>query len=187
MNSLMRAQASTDIQDHKSVRCDSQGRLLIGSAGTGVLDFNILITTAPAYAPDDNVGGEMASTPAGAETLPLTAYLLNSVTLVDPAAQSANLVVLFFAAGKAAHLATITDNAPFVYGATTPSAILGGFEFQAADWKTVAGKQIATISNLGLFLKTDVNSQIYSAIVALGAPNFGNNFLYVKYGLSRLG
>lgn len=184
MNASMRAQQSTTDGDFRNVRCDSGGRLLLGSGGVGLPAFYSLSTTAPAYAAGDNVGGE--------QELPLvldafTAFQLQSLTFIDPAAQSANLLVMFFAAAKTTTGATMTDNAAFAWGAgSAAAAYCGGLEIVAADWKTVNAKQVASLTNLGLMVRADAAGSVWMCVVALDGPTFGTGGLFYKPGFVRL-
>src|SRR5438128_2525905 len=99
-NVTMRARKSaTELLDLVPVRCDESGRLLV-SSGTGISAIGSLTTTAPAYTAGDSVGGEDFSILVTESFAPIR---LDSVTLVDPAAQAANLLLMIFAGPKSSH------------------------------------------------------------------------------------
>lgn len=184
MNAQMVAQKTSTIGDLLTVRCDSSGRLLLGSGGGGTAGFYNVLALTNAYIADDSVGGEQ-EIPLAPEAS--VVFRLDTLSLVDPAAQSANLLVMLFAAAKASHLGTITDNAPIVWTANMRAAYAGGIEVQAADWKTVAGSQVVTLSNLGIMARTDAAGSLWMAFAVLsGTPNFGTNPFYYKPGFLRL-
>lgn len=182
-------QSATNPTDTRVLRCDTSGRLLVGSSGSGIAYQGTLITTAPAYTANDNVGGEISlAAPLLGEVAPSVAYRLDSLAMVDPAAQSANLLVMFFAASPVVAGATVVDNAAFAWSAGARAAFLGHVEVPTANWKTViAGNQIVTIPNINLMLKADASNLLWAVVFAVGTPNFGNGFLYLKLGLSRMG
>ncbi len=136
----------------------------VGGKTTAIKDTTAVSTT-PAYSIGDAVGGKR--TIANALTAAGTG-VLESITVLDRANQSAPLTIIIFDADPTN--ATITDNAAFVYS-TDDLKVLGQINIAATDYTTLNSKAVATIKGIGLTLKA-AGTSLYVAVVTSSTPTY---------------
>ncbi len=143
------------------------GTNAIGQVGgkMAVIKDTSVVTAASAYSAGNAVGAKR--TFANALTAVGTG-VLESITLLDRANQSAAMTVIIFDADPSA--ATITDKSAFVYS-TDDLKVLGQINISASDYTTLNSKAVATIRGIGLSLKS-AGTSIYVALVTSGTPTF---------------
>jgi hypothetical protein len=142
----------------------------IGQVGASTAIVAPAITvTAGAYHANDNIGGVL--------TLPLAARVngggtvLTRVSVLDVAAQKAQLELLFFSANPVA--STFTDNAACVIHANDEAKFIGRYTIYASDYLTVGAKSVACVANIGLAMKpAAASTSLFLAIVSPSAPTY---------------
>lgn len=171
------------------VLVDTSGRLLtVGAAGeahlgevggiANVIDITPAVSTSPAYTAGDAVGGKQ--TLASALRVASGTALLESISITDLGNQKAALEIIIFDSDPAA--ATITDNAAFAWS-TDITKVLGHITVAAADYVTIAGEAVATLSGLNIVLKGAATT-LYAAVVAVGTPTYtATTDLKFRYGI----
>lgn len=187
MNVLIRAQADpTDVMQHKSVRVDGFGGLIVG--GSWVSRAGIQ-TTAPAYVQWDVLGGQQTITPP-TELADVNAnFFLDSLSVEDPLGLNADLLFLFFVRPFDVTGLVCTDNGGIIMSAGARSAFLGKQQIIAADYSSIDGiESAATIQNLNMKFISDALGKVYVVIVKTsgGTTNYGaGTGLYVAYGMRK--
>jgi hypothetical protein len=143
------------------------GTNAIGNVGgkMAVVKDTTAVSTTPAYTAGDAVGAKR--TIANALTAVGTG-VLESITVLDRANQSAALTIIIFDADPTN--ATITDNAAFVYS-TDDLKVLGQVSVSASDYVTTNSKAVATIKGIGLSLKS-AGTSLFCAVVTTGTPTY---------------
>ncbi len=129
--------------------------------------FTPTISASPDYAAGDLIGtvGTIAGGGAAGNRL-----VLDSVTIRDKAGQAPALVLFLCAQTLNGAGGTYTDNAPVVWGTGDKDKVMDVIAVAAANYKTVAGLSVQTLSNLGMVVHPNA-TDFFVAIVADGAYN----------------
>ena len=124
--------------------------------------------TATAYEANDNIGGKL--------TIPAPEIgVIDSVRIVDQAAQAAAMDVVFFYDNPSG--TTFTDETAQDMADADLGKTIGHVGVTSGDYSTFADNSIATVANIGLPYTIDVKGQngacnMYVALVARGTPTF---------------
>jgi hypothetical protein len=131
-----------------------------------VLRPTITLSTSPAYATGDVVGGVIAL--PGVMPFVGGVASLMSVTLKDAAGVGPALLLLFFRATPTGGY--YVDNAPVTFGATDAAGCVGVIGIAGADWKTPTGGgcSFVSVANINIDMKA-VTSDLSLLILANGA------------------
>lgn len=132
-----------------------------------VVTPTVTVSTTPAYAAGDSVGGKLTLTSAVRVSGGIA--LLQSVVILDRANQKPAGTLLIFDSDPSA--ATITDNAAFVYS-TDDLKVVAAIPVATTDYITINSKAIANIRNIGAVVKAASGTTLYAAFVLTSTPTF---------------
>ncbi len=140
------------------------------------------VSTSPAYAIGDNIGGLITLTQAVG--YPRTG-VLQSLLICDQSGQAAALNVYFFGSLPTA---TFTDNAAFpALSAVDHAKVVDVVQITAANYVTVNGKSTASIKGIGAVVSSETGSNggdLYVAIASAATPTYATTLaLVVKAGI----
>lgn len=127
------------------------------------------LSTSPDYAAGDMVGATVTSF----GNVPNSAggsIVLETIKVNDNAGQAPALILFFASADLNGAGGTYTDNSPVVWGTGDKAKIDAIVTVAAANYKTVAGLSVQTLSNVGMTLTPSVTT-LYMLVVADGAYN----------------
>jgi hypothetical protein len=191
MNALMAGWDALTNQTTRLLRVDRTGRAAACAQGLCTI-YQLGNTSAGAYAAGQLVGAPNANNAANYGPVGLgdnyvnAPYLtgnpgysdeliLDSLTLMDPAAQAAALDILFFSDDPTvAGGSTLADKAAFDWGTGSDQLLLGKVSLSPADYSTINLRSVATLNNLGLGLRADAG-KVWWYVVAQQAVTFGAN------------
>ena len=133
------------------------------------IDATPTVSTTPAYASGDNVGGKILL--AGAARLPGGSGLIQSVVITSKSLQSATFDVVFFNADPTATAAT--DNAPQDIADADLAKVVG--VAQCATVVPLTGASIHQATGLAMpFAGSSGSRDLYAIIVVRGTPTFAS-------------
>lgn len=144
----------------------TDGSMISNGAGA-VVTPTVTVSTTPAYAAGDSVGGKLTLTSAVRVSGGIA--LLQSVVILDRANQKPAGTLLIFDSDPSA--ATITDNAAFVYS-TDDLKVVAAIPVATTDYITINSKAIANIRNIGALVKAASGTTLYAAFVLTSTPTF---------------
>jgi len=154
-----------------------------------ILRFNIVKVTpvldTSIYADGDRIGSiqELGSAVANIGGF----SVLESISVVDQAAQDTALDLLFF--DEAPTVASADNAAIDIAAAELEGKFLGMIQIVAADYKVVkaATNSVATVKDLDLLLKAtgSATSVFVVMVVRSGTPTYLANSLVFNYGLKQ--
>ena len=124
--------------------------------------------TAGAYTADDCVGSDHEL--AGASRIAGACTLLQNFTIIDMAAQDAEMVVYIFDAEPAA--GTYTNDAELDIHDTDMDKAVGCFSVLAGDYLAAKDNSIATVRNIGLLCRPASGTSLWAVIKTTGTPTF---------------
>jgi hypothetical protein len=105
--------------------------------------------------------------------------ILQSMVVIDPDDQGANLKIVFFSANTT--LGT-EESAPDIDD-TEVQTVLGIVDVATTDYVDLGGSKVATKLNLGLpILPATGTDDIYVAIMAVATPTFAGGHIYLRLG-----
>lgn len=123
--------------------------------------------TAGAYSADDQVGSLITITPG---MTGLSLVELVGITIVDQAAQKASIDIFFF---DESPTVTSSDNdAANVADAEVEDKCIGFVNVPAANYEDFSANSVATVRDLGFFMKTNTKETIYALLVTRGTPTY---------------
>lgn len=172
MNALMRAIIGTDETQHKSLRCSSDGALMVSSDTALIAQTEIVPTVTVnnvAYTSGDNVGGKL--TLANAVRVSGGVSELKSVAFIDAANQKPVLEIIIFNADPTA--STITNNAAFVLHANDIAKVIARIPVATGDWVSIDTKGFANITPSRI-LKAATGTTLYAALITTSTPTYVN-------------
>lgn len=138
---------------------------------TALIDLTPTVDTGGAYADNDLIGSKL--TLANAVRQPGAGGVIESVTVIDEAAQGAALDIVFFTADPTA--TTFTDQAAEAIADGDGPKILAIVSVAGGDYVALAGCSVATKNALNIaFVLPAGETALYAAIVSGGTPSFGN-------------
>jgi hypothetical protein len=135
--------------------------------------------TASSYSANNVVGGIQTLTGLmrGASTL----GLLESVSVIDAAAQAAQLSIFFFKATPTG--GTYTDHGALVLAAADLPNYLGKIDLTAATYDAMGtAVKSNTLANIGLELQGDSSGNVYAIATTTGTPTYTALCLTFTYG-----
>ena len=139
-----------------------------GGTPTIAIRVQPTVSTSPAYAAGDCVGGKQTLT--NAIRVAGNGSILNTINVYDSANQKAAISILFFDADPTA--ATITDNAAFTISTDT-SKLVGKIDIAAADYVTINTRAYACKNALSLGpLLPSSGKNLYAVVVTSGTPTY---------------
>ena len=138
---------------------------LPSSNGSYVTQISPTLDPAVNYAAGDMIGAFINRPVADGEIVRLA-----SVQVVDKAGQAPALVLYFFSALPNGAGATYTDNSPVVWGTGDHQKMVGIVTVATANYKTVAGVSVQTLSNIGQ-MQYAAAEDMYVMAMADGAYN----------------
>lgn len=146
-----------------------------------IISITPTITTDP-YTAGDSVGGLLSPK---ALDLGGVAGALHSITVIDQAAQDAVLDFLFFKDEPT--VATITDNAPFAWGAGGDEPLcIGRVRVTAADYVAYDSKSVAHVRGIGSVLSTiRPDGRLYIAAITFTTPTYAVGDLTFHFGILK--
>lgn len=145
---------------------------------TKTIQITPTVSASPDYSIGDAVGGKQTLTSA-ARTSGGT-VILESIQVIDKAAQNGALEILIFDSDPSA--ATITDNSAFVFS-TDISKLVARISVATSDYVTINTIGIATLKGLGIAIKANGSANLYAAIVTPAALNLASTTdIRVDYG-----
>ena len=165
---------------------DASQRIVVASDAPVHVPYDVVsvtptVSTTPAYASGDAVGGKQTITSAC--RLSSGDTILQTLTVVDKGNQKQPLTILLFDSDPSA--ATITDNSAFVFS-TDISKLVAKVNVLAADYETVNSIGIATLGNLGVLMKASGSANLFAAVVTTGTPQYASTSdLIFKYGFAQ--
>ena len=142
-------------------------------SGYSFSDSLIPTITGGAYSAGDALGNEMViDFGLGGKVDNHSAFIIQSISVVDQAKQSAATDLFFFNASVTAS----ADNAAADFtDAQLKSNFLGHVVIAAADYGALNDNSVATVRNIGLQLKPEVGGtdfKIYCYAVTRGTPTY---------------
>ena len=135
-------------------------------AGT-VITVTPTVSTTPAYASGDAVGGKL--TLPNAVRLAGGVGIIRSIVLTDKGKQNAAIDVVVFRADPTA--TTFTDNAALSVADADLLSIAGVVSVAAADYAAFVDNSVATKSGLGLAVNS-ITTTLYACLVTRGTPTY---------------
>lgn len=124
--------------------------------------------TAGAYTANDCVGGKI--TLAGAARVAGACTWLQSFTLIDQAAQAAEMVVYLFDADPAA--GTYTNDDELDIHDTDMDLCVGAFRVLGGNYMAAKDNTVATVTNIGLRCRPSAGTTLYALIKTTGTPTY---------------
>jgi hypothetical protein len=146
-----------------------------------IIQKNPTISTS-AYSANNVVGG--IQTLAGAVRKPNGFAVLESVSVIDAAAQGAQLSIFFFKALPTG--GTYADHGGLTLAAADLPNFLGKVDIAAANYDpTGSGVKSATGTALGLAVQGDSSGNVYAIATTTGTPTFTALALTFNYGFTQ--
>lgn len=147
------------------------GELHLGEVGGNgdVVTVTPTVSTSPAYASGDSIGGKW--TISGALRTAGKTAVWQSLSMLDKGNQKPAGDLFIFRTDPTA--ATLTDNAAAVFS-TNDVDVVARVTVAASDWVTVNSKAYLSLSNLGRVLKASSGTTLYAAFVTTSTPTFAS-------------
>lgn len=128
------------------------------------------IDAAVNYAAGDCIGGIVTIGPTSVEAN--QRVRLVSLTIIDKAGQAPALILYLFSAAPAGAGGVYTDNNPIVWGTNDVLGVNAVIDIAAANYKTVAGCSVQTLSNINIICVIDGAGALMRGLIAAnGAYN----------------
>lgn len=152
---------------------------------TGHLDkvFQLIpVISAASYSAGDCVGGlqviNVATRDAG------LGALLESIVLIDAAAQSADLIFVFFK--NEPNAAGLIDATPAVIDAADYNKIIATHAITSAEYSNVGAVSVASVGSIAKMLTSGDQPDLFLTIIAVGTPTYGSSSdLIINLGLMQ--
>lgn len=150
------------------IRADANGRLdtidgrRVSVSATPTIDTN-------AYSANDQVGG--LQTLASAVRTGIGTCILESITILDKAAQSAAIQVLFF---NASPTIASSNNAAIDITDAEMVKFIGSVTIAATDYVTTASNSASTTKNIQLPLAPASGTSLFAVAKTTGTPTYGS-------------
>lgn len=136
--------------------------------------------TAGAYSANNVVGG--IQTLATALRNATNGGILESISVLDKAAQGAQLSFFFFSALPTG--GTYADHGALVLAAADLPNFLGKVDIAAASYDPAgAAVKVSTASNIGMVLSGDASGNVYVIATTTGTPTYTLLCLNLSYGI----
>lgn len=146
-----------------------------------------LITATPtldtnAYATGDRLGSLMTLSLATDATGDIV--VLKSLVIVDAAAQSSAMDVLFFS--EAPTIASADNAALDITDAEMAAKFLGRIVVASGDWTALAANSVCARNSVDMMLKSIAGSQaLYCLLQSRGSPTYAASSLTLKFLLEQ--